>query len=240
MQGARGSFVAFATAAGKVANEIAGDSNGLFTKHLVAALGQPGLSLDEVFNKVRAEVERESGGEQLPYVYSGVVGDFYFRPPASGSYLGASGKLSLEPNVYYRLVAKHSGKCLYFDSGRGILLQDVCGQDLSSEAFRFVLRPDGFYSVLTKELNQCLDVAFGIEENDTWIGAYFCNNTPNQGFQLKPAGEGYHTLVAKHSGKCVSIINASHLEHMSAVQWECLPGTAGAYQQFRIEPWLGK
>jgi len=32
MQGAKGSFVAFATAAGKVANEIAGVSNGLFTK----------------------------------------------------------------------------------------------------------------------------------------------------------------------------------------------------------------
>jgi len=80
MQGGRGDFVAFATAAGKVANDSVQDSNGLFTKHLVTALQTQGLSLDEVFNKVRAEVDQESSGQQLPYVYSGVIGSFYFRP----------------------------------------------------------------------------------------------------------------------------------------------------------------
>ena len=38
MQGGRGTFIAFATAAGKVANDNALDKNGPFTKHLAARL----------------------------------------------------------------------------------------------------------------------------------------------------------------------------------------------------------
>lgn len=91
MQGGRGSFVAFATAAGKVANDNPGSVNGLFTQHLLRALQRPGLSLDEVFNRVRVEVDRDSLGQQLPYVYSGVIGQFYFRPPAGGSAVSLPG-----------------------------------------------------------------------------------------------------------------------------------------------------
>jgi hypothetical protein len=81
MQGGRGSFVAFATAAGKVANDNVDAGNGLFTQYLVEALKEPMQSLDDVFNRVREEVDKASGGQQLPYVYSGVVGQYYFRPP---------------------------------------------------------------------------------------------------------------------------------------------------------------
>jgi formylglycine-generating enzyme required for sulfatase activity len=83
MQGSRGSFIAFATAAGSVADDNPAASNGLFTSHLAQALNQPGLSLDEVFNRVRVAVDRESAGRQLPYIYSGVIGEFYFRPAAA-------------------------------------------------------------------------------------------------------------------------------------------------------------
>jgi uncharacterized caspase-like protein len=80
MQGGRGSFIAFATAAGKTAMEDVRAENGLFTGRLVAALKEPGLTLDEVFNRARQEVDRSSGGQQLPYIYSGVIGTFYFNP----------------------------------------------------------------------------------------------------------------------------------------------------------------
>jgi len=82
MAGGRGSFIAFATAAGQVADDNPNGGHGLFTEHLLEILRQPGLTLDEVFNHVREAVDQDSGGLQLPYVYSGVIGDFYFRPPA--------------------------------------------------------------------------------------------------------------------------------------------------------------
>jgi hypothetical protein len=39
------------------------------------------LPLDTVFNRVRQEVNRESGGRRTPFTYSGVLGEFYFHVP---------------------------------------------------------------------------------------------------------------------------------------------------------------
>jgi formylglycine-generating enzyme required for sulfatase activity len=47
---------------------------------LVEVLGVAGLSLDDVFKRVRERVYRESQGRQLPWVASNVLGEFYFRP----------------------------------------------------------------------------------------------------------------------------------------------------------------
>lgn len=85
INGARGEYVAFASSPGKPATDrSAGGRNGLFTSHLLASLKTPGLTIDEVFNNVRREVDRESGGEQTPWSNSGLVGDFCFDPRGCG------------------------------------------------------------------------------------------------------------------------------------------------------------
>jgi len=192
---------------------------------------------------VRVSVDRESGGEQLLYVYSGVVGEFYFRAPvgSTGVPTDPSGKLSLDPNAYYRLVAKHSGKCLDIMAERAILQQYYCLDNAPRQAFRFKLRPDGSYSLLPKEPgNQCLDLFYWIEENGGFLTTWSCHDGLNQAFRLNPAGEGYYKLVPQNSKKCVTIVNASHGVNVLALQWDCIAGPAGAHQQFRIEPWPGK
>jgi hypothetical protein len=75
-----GAFVAFAAEAGKTADDNPMGRNGLFTKHLLAFMGTSGLNLEDVFNRVRGSVYMDSGGGQTPFTYSGVIGDFYFRP----------------------------------------------------------------------------------------------------------------------------------------------------------------
>ncbi|MBL8217563.1 MAG: caspase family protein [Bryobacterales bacterium] len=79
MNTGKGALVAFATAPGKTADDNAAGANGLFTSHLVRALREPGLSLDQVFNRVRERVYAESGERQLPWTVSSVIGEFYFR-----------------------------------------------------------------------------------------------------------------------------------------------------------------
>jgi hypothetical protein len=74
-----GAFIAFAADEGKTADDNPRDRNGLFTKHLLAELRQPGLTIDEVFNGVRASVFQESNGRQTPFVSSGLIGTFRFR-----------------------------------------------------------------------------------------------------------------------------------------------------------------
>lgn len=73
---ARGTFIAFATAPGSVAADSPETPNGLFTRHLLAALRTPGLSLDDVFNVVRQQVDSESHGKQVPWSHSSVIGRY--------------------------------------------------------------------------------------------------------------------------------------------------------------------
>ena len=76
---ARGGLVAYAAAAGELADDDPGSENGLFTKHLLAALREPGLRVRDLFTRVRTAVHEESNGDQVPALYDGLVGDFVFR-----------------------------------------------------------------------------------------------------------------------------------------------------------------
>ena len=83
MGSGKGTLIAFATAPGKTADDNPRGGNGLFTSHLVGALKEPGLSVDQVFNRVRERVYEESGGKQVPWTVSSVIGDLYLRPGAA-------------------------------------------------------------------------------------------------------------------------------------------------------------
>lgn len=75
----RGSFIAFATAPSQTASDNPGGKNGLFTAQLVETLREPGLSIDQVFSRVREKVHAASGGTQLPWVGSSMIGEFVFN-----------------------------------------------------------------------------------------------------------------------------------------------------------------
>jgi hypothetical protein len=80
MQAGKGTYIAFATAPGKTADDNAASRNGLFTGALVnIILKHPGLTLDQIFNRVRAQVSSVRP-EQVPWSTTSVVGDFYFLP----------------------------------------------------------------------------------------------------------------------------------------------------------------
>ena len=72
-----GTFISFATAPGKVASDGQG-RNSPYTKHLLQALKQPNVPIEQVFKVVRRNVMDETKGEQIPWENSSLVGDFYF------------------------------------------------------------------------------------------------------------------------------------------------------------------
>ncbi len=74
-----GTLIAYATAPGQVANDGDGE-NGLYTAELIRVMKEPGLSVEEVFKRVRIAVSRKSNGEQIPWESSSLTGDFYFIP----------------------------------------------------------------------------------------------------------------------------------------------------------------
>jgi uncharacterized caspase-like protein len=76
-----GSVLVYATAPGREALDGRG-RNGLFTKHLLRHIGEPALSLSQLFETVARQVEHEAradhGFEQVPYRSFSYAGAFCF------------------------------------------------------------------------------------------------------------------------------------------------------------------
>jgi len=76
---ASGSLVAFAAAPGQVAADGDGE-NSPYTAALVEAMQVPGLSVEQMFKRVRISVEAATDNQQTPWEESSLRGDFYFNP----------------------------------------------------------------------------------------------------------------------------------------------------------------
>ena len=72
-----GTLAMYSAAPGKVINEGAGP-NSLFVGELIKELRVPNLTAEEVFNHARIGVSRASNNEQVPWVASSLVDEFYF------------------------------------------------------------------------------------------------------------------------------------------------------------------
>ncbi len=76
---ASGSLIAFSAAPGQVAADGRG-KNSPYTAAFVETLRQPGLTVEQVFKRVRVKVESQTNGRQTPWEESSLRGDFYFVP----------------------------------------------------------------------------------------------------------------------------------------------------------------
>jgi hypothetical protein len=75
-----GSLLAYATAPGSVASDGTG-RNGLYTQELLKAIRTNGLSIEDVFKRVRVSVRSASQSRQTPWESSSLTGNFYFTKP---------------------------------------------------------------------------------------------------------------------------------------------------------------
>ena len=77
-----GSFVAFATAPGMVAQDGEGPHSP-FTAALLSHIETPGLEIRALLSLVRKDVREATSGRQIPWDASSLEGEFYFKPAAS-------------------------------------------------------------------------------------------------------------------------------------------------------------
>jgi hypothetical protein len=75
-----GTLIAYATSPGRVASDGQG-RNGLYTSELLSQMRVTGIGVEEMFKRVRAGVQRQTSGQQVPWESSSLVGDFYFAAP---------------------------------------------------------------------------------------------------------------------------------------------------------------
>src|SRR5215216_1644923 len=76
-----GTLIISAAAPGKAIEDEG--ANSLFIGELVKEMRTPGLTAEEIFSRTRIGVSRVSNGEQVPWVSSSLVDEFYFTQPAA-------------------------------------------------------------------------------------------------------------------------------------------------------------
>lgn len=78
IEAAQGTYIAFSTSPGLVAQDGAG-RNGLYTSVLLKHLKTGDGDIDKVFRRVSGEVTKATGNKQVPWVSSSLTSDFQFQ-----------------------------------------------------------------------------------------------------------------------------------------------------------------
>jgi len=73
-----GTLVAFSTSPGAVARD-GNSGHSVYAKHLLANLETPGLTVEQLFKKIRIGVMRDTEQSQMPWENSSLTGEFCFK-----------------------------------------------------------------------------------------------------------------------------------------------------------------
>ena len=71
----------YSVALGRVMSDATAAGNSVFVNELMKEIRVPNVTAEEVFNRVRVGVSRATNNEQIPWVASSLVQDFYFGTP---------------------------------------------------------------------------------------------------------------------------------------------------------------
>jgi caspase domain-containing protein/putative peptidoglycan binding protein len=77
MKSGEGTLIAFATGPGQTALDGEAGTNSPFTRALLANIAQPGVEIQQAMTKVRAQVNEETGKNQLPWGHTNLIGSVY-------------------------------------------------------------------------------------------------------------------------------------------------------------------
>jgi uncharacterized caspase-like protein len=74
-----GTLIAYSTAPGQVADDKLGGKNSLYTKHLLSHIDTPGITLEQMFKRVRLGVLQESANKQQPWEENSLSVDYCLK-----------------------------------------------------------------------------------------------------------------------------------------------------------------
>ncbi|MEO3972465.1 RICIN domain-containing protein [Streptomyces sp. CAU 1734] len=86
---------------------------------------------------------------------------------------------------------------------------------------------------LAADAGQAADVAGASTANGAEVIQWAASRDDNQRWELTPTSNGYHTVKAVHSGKCLNVENDDPEDGARIIQWTC--GT-DANEQWKLVP----
>jgi beta-galactosidase len=135
--------------------------------------------------------------------------------------------------TYYRLIARHSNKCLEVPNSStadGIQLDQFTCSGGPNQQWQF--NPVGsFYQIINRNSGKCMDVNAASTADGAAVIQWSCNSGTNQQWTLSDLGTGYYQLIARHSNKCLDVNAASTADGALMIQWPCGSGTNQQWQR---------
>ena len=123
----------------------------------------------------------------------------------------------------YKIVAKHSGKCMDVYKGsrkHGASVKQWSCHGNSNQQWKLI--PKGNYvKLIAQHSGKCLDVDYGDSHNGRHIEQNNCSDRDRQLFKLEDKGHGYYGIRSKVSNKCIDVSEASHSNGTRIIQWSC-------------------
>ncbi len=201
-----GTFLAFGTAPGSTAEDNPGQHHGLFTQSLLKYLSSSS-EIDQMFQNVRLAVIQQSGGKQIPWTSSSLVGSFHLNPtddagaPSLPNFsLNASQLMGSDRTLIQRSLAPtgtaldsdgvddgqalneaySAARSMHFEKALSIVKTILSVDPRCAQAFRLL----GIIAGLTgrsEDANQALDRAIEINPGDGVAYSYRCLLKASQG-----------------------------------------------------------
>lgn len=140
---------------------------------------------------------------------------------------------NFSPDIYYRIVAKHSGKVLDVNMGKGnqanVVQQTWHGGD--NQRWKIESVGSGYFRITAKHSGKVLDVNLG-KDNQANVVQHSWHGGNNQRWKFIPEGNGYYRIQAKHSGRVLDVVWKELADQANVVQhdWH-----AGDNQRWKIE-----
>lgn len=149
----------------------------------------------------------------------------------------------IDPNIFYRIVAMHSGKCLSVAGGiRSLnngdqIIQQECKDGDEDQKWRIVLLGDGFYKIVGKHSGKALTVYGGIlsTSNGARVKQWDYYAQTNQMWKITGDEQHGYVITARHTGKDLEINGGPDAREngAEAQQWD---DWGGPNQKWKLDP----
>jgi Ca2+-binding RTX toxin-like protein len=155
--------------------------------------------------------------------------------PAQGDYAQSESEYhSFEIKSGYRLISRHSGKCLSLSAnnaanGTPIIQWDCSGSPNPGDGQVFTRVPMEeaglYYNIKINSTGKCVDVAGANTADGAYLLEWDClgGGQTNQHWQIIPIEQQwpYIALMARHSGKCMDLLGLATGNGARIGQWGC-------------------
>ncbi|MFD3655282.1 non-reducing end alpha-L-arabinofuranosidase family hydrolase [Streptomyces sp. NPDC058620] len=156
------------------------------------------------------------------------------------SAIGAAGPAqaaTVDPNAWYTLVNRGSGKALDVsgaDTGNGAAVQQWTRTDSANQRFQFVDSGGGYYRLKAQHSGKVLDAYNYSTADGADIVQWSDLNGTNQQFRLADSSDGHVRLINRNSGKAVEVQGASTMDGAKVVQYADWGGANQQWQLVRV------